>query len=46
MIRGATSAFGQPAVKLALIARAKAIATPHERFPMLEDLGFVLRPAP
>jgi NADPH:quinone reductase len=41
VIRGATSAFGQAAVKLAVNAGASVIATARkrERFAMLEDLG-------
>lgn len=41
VIRGATSSFGQAAVKLALNAGARVIATTRsrERFPMLEALG-------
>lgn len=41
VIRGATSSFGQAAVKLAVNAGAKVIATSRsrERFPMLERLG-------
>lgn len=43
VIRGATSSFGQAAVKLAVNAGAKVIATSRsrERFPMLEKLGIV-----
>ncbi|ULN47937.1 zinc-binding alcohol dehydrogenase family protein [Mycolicibacterium goodii] len=41
VIRGATSSFGQAAVKLAVNAGARVIATTRstERFPLLEDLG-------
>ncbi|QDV33438.1 Phenolphthiocerol synthesis polyketide synthase type I Pks15/1 [Tautonia plasticadhaerens] len=41
VIRSATSSFGQAAVKLAVNAGAKVIATTRgrERFPMLEGLG-------
>jgi NADPH2:quinone reductase len=41
VIRGATSSFGQAAVKLAVNAGAKVIATSRsrERFPVLEKLG-------
>lgn len=41
VIRGATSSFGQAAVKLAVNAGARVIATTRqrERFPMLEALG-------
>jgi NADPH2:quinone reductase len=41
VIRGATSAFGQAAVKLAVNAGLKVIATTRqrERFAMLEELG-------
>lgn len=41
LIRGATSAFGQAAVNLAVDAGVKVIATTrnHERFAMLEALG-------
>jgi NADPH:quinone reductase-like Zn-dependent oxidoreductase len=41
LIRGATSAFGQAAVNLAVDAGVKVIATTRqrERFPMLEALG-------
>lgn len=41
VIRGATSSFGQAAVKLAVNAGAKVIATSRsrERFPLLEGLG-------
>jgi NADPH2:quinone reductase len=41
LIRGATSSFGQAAVKLAVNAGAHVIATTRsrERFPMLEQLG-------
>src|SRR3954453_21706106 len=41
VIRGATSSFGQAAVKLAVNAGAKVIATSRsrERFPVLEELG-------
>ena len=41
VIRGATSSFGQAAVKLAVGAGVKVIATTRgrERFPMLEKLG-------
>lgn len=41
VIRGATSSFGQAAVKLAVAANAHIIATARspERFGMLEDLG-------
>jgi NADPH:quinone reductase-like Zn-dependent oxidoreductase len=41
MIRGATSAFGQAAVKLAVNAGVKVVATTRsrERFGMLEELG-------
>lgn len=41
VIRGATSSFGQAAVKLAVNAGAKVIATSRsrERFPMLEGFG-------
>ena len=41
LIRGATSSFGQAAVKLALNAGAHVIATTRsrDRFPMLEQLG-------
>src|SRR6478735_8898582 len=43
VIRGATSSFGQAAVKLAVNAGAKVIATSRsrERFPTLEKLGVV-----
>jgi NADPH:quinone reductase len=41
VVRGATSAFGQAAIKLAVNAGASVIATTRdqERFPMLEELG-------
>jgi NADPH2:quinone reductase len=41
LIRGATSAFGQAAINLAVDAGVKVIATTRqrERFPMLEALG-------
>ncbi len=41
VIRGATSALGQAALKLALVTGAHVIATARspERFPMLENLG-------
>lgn len=41
LIRGATSAFGQAAINLAVDAGVKVIATSRsrERFPMLEALG-------
>ena len=41
VIRGATSSFGQAAVKMAVAAGARVIATTrnHERFRMLENLG-------
>lgn len=41
LIRGATSAFGQAAINLAVDAGVKVIATTRkrERFSMLEDLG-------
>ena len=41
VIRGATSSFGQAAVKMAVAAGARVIATARgrERFPMLEKLG-------
>lgn len=41
VIRGATSSFGQAAVKLAVNAGARVIATTRnpDRFPMLESLG-------
>jgi len=41
VIRGATSSFGQAALKLAVAAEARAIATTRspERFSMLEKLG-------
>jgi NADPH:quinone reductase len=41
VIRGATSAFGQAALKLAVNAGARVIATTRsrDRFPMLEQLG-------
>ncbi len=43
VIRGATSSFGQAAVKLAVNAGARVIATTRnpERFAMLENLGVV-----
>lgn len=43
VIRGATSSFGQAAVRLAVNAGAKVIATSRsrERFPMLEKLGIM-----
>lgn len=43
VIRGATSSFGQAAVKLAVNAGARVIATTRnrERFPLLEKLGAV-----
>src|SRR5947209_16809907 len=43
VIRGATSSFGQAAIKLAVNAGARVIATSRsrERFPMLEKLGIV-----
>jgi NADPH:quinone reductase-like Zn-dependent oxidoreductase len=43
LIRGATSAFGQAAINLAVDAGVKVIATTRkrERFPMLEALGAV-----
>jgi NADPH:quinone reductase len=41
VIRGATSSFGQAALKMAVNAGARVIATTrsHERFAMLEELG-------
>jgi NADPH:quinone reductase len=41
VIRGATSSFGQAALKMAVAAGAKVIATARnrDRFPMLEKLG-------
>ncbi|HET9874362.1 MAG TPA: zinc-binding dehydrogenase, partial [Mycobacterium sp.] len=41
VIRGATSSFGQAAVKMAVGAGARVIATTRsrKRFPMLEELG-------
>jgi len=41
VIRGATSSFGQAAVKMAVAAGARVIATTRrrERFPMLEEIG-------
>ncbi|GBE64297.1 alcohol dehydrogenase [Mycobacterium sp. MFM001] len=41
VIRGATSSFGQAALKMAVAAGARVIATTrsHKRFPMLEELG-------
>src|ERR1700754_377271 len=41
VIRGATSSFGQAAVKMAVLAGARVIATSRsrERFSMLEELG-------
>lgn len=41
VVRGATSALGQAALKMAVAAGATVIATArsHERFPMLEALG-------
>ena len=41
VIRGATSSFGQAAVKMAVAAGARVIATARspKRFPMLEELG-------
>jgi NADPH:quinone reductase len=41
VIRGATSSFGQAAVKMAVAAGAPVIATTRsrERFPLLEELG-------
>src|ERR1700743_2185437 len=41
VIRGATSALGQAALKMAVITRAHVIATARsqQRFPMLEQLG-------
>ena len=43
VIRGATSSFGQAAVKMALNAGVRVIATTRnqDRFPMLEKLGAV-----
>ena len=41
MIRGATSSFGQAALKMAVNAGTRAIATTrsHQRFAMLQELG-------
>jgi NADPH:quinone reductase-like Zn-dependent oxidoreductase len=41
VVRGATSSFGQAAVKMAVAADARVIATTRSpsRFPMLENLG-------
>lgn len=41
VIRGATSSFGQAALKMAVLAGARVIATARsrKRFPMLEELG-------
>lgn len=41
LIRGATSSFGQAALKMAVAAEARVIATTrsHGRIPMLEELG-------
>jgi NADPH2:quinone reductase len=41
VVRGATSSFGQAAVKMAVAAGARVIATTRnpERFPLLENLG-------
>src|SRR6201997_1114996 len=43
VLRGATSSFGQAALKMAVAAGARVIATARsrERFPMLEKLGAV-----